>query len=421
MAETVAVSVTVNGTAQSSDVEPRLLLVHYLRDTLGLTGTHVGCDTSNCGACTVLVDGVSVKSCTVLAVQADGAEVTTIEGMASGTELHPLQEGFWAEHGLQCGYCTPGMIMAAADLLQRNPDPSEEEIRHGIAGNLCRCTGYHNIVKAIQHAARAAGGRRGARARRVRAGRARREGGGRMSGQAQRRQRPHRTPDAPQGGPAAHPGQGPLRRRHHRARRPVGELRALPRGARHDRLDRRLGRARAPGGRRGLHRGGPRPRGPAAAGLGAARRDRQHAGALAARQGHGQPRRRRGRRGHRPRPVRGRGRGRGRHRGVRPAAGRRRPGGGAQGRGARPREPRHEQGARVVARRRRRERAGRRRGRGRAPLRQPPDLRRADRAARRARRLPRGRAHAHDLHADPALPAPLRRPPARHDRGPACA
>jgi aerobic carbon-monoxide dehydrogenase small subunit len=154
MPETVAVSVTVNGTAQASDVEPRLLLVHYLRDTLGLTGTHVGCDTSNCGACTVLVDGVSVKSCTLLAAQADGAEVTTIEGMASGADLHPLQEGFWAEHGLQCGYCTPGMIMAAADLLQRNPDPSEEEIRHGIAGNLCRCTGYHNIVKAIQHAAR---------------------------------------------------------------------------------------------------------------------------------------------------------------------------------------------------------------------------------------------------------------------------
>jgi carbon-monoxide dehydrogenase small subunit len=154
MAEPVAVSVTVNGTAQTSEVEPRLLLVHYLRDTLGLTGTHVGCDTSNCGACTVLVDGVSVKSCTILAAQADGAEVTTIEGMARGLDLHPLQEGFWAEHGLQCGYCTPGMIMAAADLLERNPDPSEEEIRHGIAGNLCRCTGYHNIVKAIQHAAR---------------------------------------------------------------------------------------------------------------------------------------------------------------------------------------------------------------------------------------------------------------------------
>jgi carbon-monoxide dehydrogenase small subunit len=154
MAERVRVTVSVNGQSQTAEVEPRLLLVHFLRETLGLTGTHVGCDTSNCGACTVLLDGESVKSCTILAVQADGAEVTSIEGMAKGVELHPLQEGFWAEHGLQCGYCTPGMIMAAADLLQRNPDPSEEEIREGIAGNLCRCTGYHNIVKAIQHAAK---------------------------------------------------------------------------------------------------------------------------------------------------------------------------------------------------------------------------------------------------------------------------
>jgi aerobic carbon-monoxide dehydrogenase small subunit len=154
MADAVRVSVTVNGQPETAEVEPRLLLVHFLRDTLGLTGTHVGCDTSNCGACTVHLDGESVKSCTVLAVQADGAEVLTIEGMARGTDLHPLQEGFWAEHGLQCGYCTPGMIMAAADLLARNPDPSEQEIREGIAGNLCRCTGYHNIVKAVQHAAR---------------------------------------------------------------------------------------------------------------------------------------------------------------------------------------------------------------------------------------------------------------------------
>jgi carbon-monoxide dehydrogenase small subunit len=145
---------TVNGRPHVADVEPRLLLVHFLRDSLGLTGTHVGCDTSNCGACTCHVDGESIKSCTVLAVQADGSEVTTIEGLAQGTDLHPLQEGFWAEHGLQCGYCTPGMIMAAADLLQRNPDPSEEQIREGLAGNLCRCTGYHNIVKAVQHAAR---------------------------------------------------------------------------------------------------------------------------------------------------------------------------------------------------------------------------------------------------------------------------
>ena len=154
MADAVRVSVTVNGQVQTAEVEPRLLLVHFLRDTLGLTGTHVGCDTSNCGACTVHLGGEAVKSCTVLAVQADGAEVRTIEGMAGSTELHPLQEGFWAEHGLQCGYCTPGMIMAAADLLERNPDPSETEIREGLAGNLCRCTGYHNIVKAVQHAAK---------------------------------------------------------------------------------------------------------------------------------------------------------------------------------------------------------------------------------------------------------------------------
>jgi aerobic carbon-monoxide dehydrogenase small subunit len=153
MADAVQVSLTVNGRQETKQVEPRLLLVHLLRDELGLTGTHVGCDTSNCGACTVHLNGESVKSCTVLAVQADGQEVKTIEGMGTQDNLHPLQQGFWEEHGLQCGYCTPGMIMAAADLLQRNPDPSEEEIRHGLAGNLCRCTGYHNIVKAVQHAA----------------------------------------------------------------------------------------------------------------------------------------------------------------------------------------------------------------------------------------------------------------------------
>ena len=155
MADAVRVSVTVNGQAQEADVEPRLLLVHFLRDTLGLTGTHVGCDTSNCGACTCHLDGEAVKSCTVLAVQADGAEVTTIEGMASAAGLHPLQEGFWAEHGLQCGYCTAGMIMAAADQLARHPDPNEQEIRDGLAGNLCRCTGYQNIVKAVRAAATA--------------------------------------------------------------------------------------------------------------------------------------------------------------------------------------------------------------------------------------------------------------------------
>jgi carbon-monoxide dehydrogenase small subunit len=155
MGASVAVQMTVNGQPCEDAVEPRLLLVHYLRDRLGLTGTHVGCDTTNCGACTVHLNGEAVKSCTVLAVQADGAEVTTIEGMATGGRLHPLQEAFWNKHGLQCGYCTPGMIMAAADLLERNPDPSEEEVRHGLEGNLCRCTGYHNIVQAVLEAARA--------------------------------------------------------------------------------------------------------------------------------------------------------------------------------------------------------------------------------------------------------------------------
>jgi aerobic carbon-monoxide dehydrogenase small subunit len=151
MAHTV--SVTVNGKQYSNEVEPRLLLVHYLRDVLGLTGTHVGCDTSQCGACTILLNGDAVKSCTVLAVQADGMEITTIEGLAKDGELHPIQEGFWEMHGLQCGYCTPGMILTAVDLLKRNPSPTEEEIRKGIEGNLCRCTGYHNIVKSIQYAA----------------------------------------------------------------------------------------------------------------------------------------------------------------------------------------------------------------------------------------------------------------------------
>ena len=147
------ISVTVNGEAHEADVEPRLLLVHLLRENFGLTGTHIGCDTSNCGACTVVLDGVSAKSCTVLAVQANGSTVKTIEGMASGANLHPLQQAFWDQHGLQCGFCTPGMIMQASTLLEDNPDPDEDEIRLGISGNLCRCTGYVNIVKAIQQAA----------------------------------------------------------------------------------------------------------------------------------------------------------------------------------------------------------------------------------------------------------------------------
>jgi carbon-monoxide dehydrogenase small subunit len=153
MPDRVPITVTVNGQRHVGDVEPRQLLVHFLRESLGLSGTHVGCDTSNCGACTVHLDGDAVKSCTVLTVQADGAEVTTIEGLGSEGGLHPLQEAFWEHHGLQCGYCTPGMIMAGADLLAKNPDPSEEEVREALAGNLCRCTGYHNIVKAVRSAA----------------------------------------------------------------------------------------------------------------------------------------------------------------------------------------------------------------------------------------------------------------------------
>jgi len=148
------ITVTVDGVTYADDVEPRLLLVHYLREQVGKTGTPVGCDTSNCGACTVLMNGASVKSCAVLAVQADGAEITTIEGMADG-QWHPLQEAFHTEHALQCGYCTPGMIMAAADLLRNNPNPSDQEIRAGLEGNLCRCTGYENIVRAVRRAAEA--------------------------------------------------------------------------------------------------------------------------------------------------------------------------------------------------------------------------------------------------------------------------
>ena len=147
------VSMTVNGKARKGDVEPRVLLVHFLREQLLLTGTHVGCDTSQCGACTVLVDGRSAKSCTIFAIQADGAAITTIEGLAKDGQLHPLQEGFWEEHGLQCGYCTPGMIMSAANLLNETPRPTEQQIREGISGNFCRCTGYQHIVNAIQHAA----------------------------------------------------------------------------------------------------------------------------------------------------------------------------------------------------------------------------------------------------------------------------
>jgi carbon-monoxide dehydrogenase small subunit len=149
-----SVTLSVNGQSETQQVEPRLLLVHFLRDVLGLTGTHVGCDTSQCGACTILLDGAAVKSCSLFAVQAEGRAVTTIEGLAKGGKLHAVQQAFWDQHGLQCGFCTPGMIVSACQLLERNPNPSETEIRAGLEGNLCRCTGYHNIVKAVQQAAR---------------------------------------------------------------------------------------------------------------------------------------------------------------------------------------------------------------------------------------------------------------------------
>ena len=148
------VSITANGVASTHDVEPRLLLVHYLREVLGLTGTHIGCDTASCGACTVMLDGLAVKSCTVLAVQADGGTILTVEGLAKDGKLHPIQEAFWEEHGLQCGFCTPGMMITALQILERHPRPTEQQIRHGLEGNLCRCTGYQHIVNAVQHAAR---------------------------------------------------------------------------------------------------------------------------------------------------------------------------------------------------------------------------------------------------------------------------
>jgi aerobic carbon-monoxide dehydrogenase small subunit len=157
MSSTVTVRLNVNGVERTLEVEPRLLLVHALREGLGLTGTHIGCDTSNCGACTVHLDGRAVKSCCVLAVQADGAAVTTIEGLGSDGQLHPVQEAFWNDHGLQCGFCTPGMIMASSALLAENPNPTEAEVRQALEGNLCRCTGYHNIVKAVLDAAKSKG------------------------------------------------------------------------------------------------------------------------------------------------------------------------------------------------------------------------------------------------------------------------
>ena len=262
------VSLTVNGVRYTEDVEPRLLLVHLIRDKLGLTGTHVGCDTSNCGACTVHVDGDAVKSCTLLAVQADGAEVTTIEGLGSEGDLHPMQEAFWEHHGLQCGYCTPGMIMAGADLIAKNPSPSEEEVREALAGNLCRCTGYHNIVKAVLSASEGVPGMSATEQATPT---------GKWVGQAMRRKED----------PRMITGQGryvddvvvPGMLYAAFVRSPEAHAKIVS-------IDVE-GRARGRGRARRLHRRGRRPRVAPSDGLGAARRRDQVARDLAAGQGHG--------------------------------------------------------------------------------------------------------------------------------------
>ena len=342
------ITVTVNGEAHEADVEPRLPPRPLPARHLGLTGTHVGCDTSNCGACTVHVDGESAKSCTMLAVQADGREVKTIEGMADGATLHPLQQAFWDQHGLQCGFCTPGMIMQAAWLLEQNPDPSEAEIREGISGNLCRCTGYVNIVKAIQQAA-------GTLARgRVRPGRGRRDrrrpgslgrtGRGRLSGERRhddRRSAP-RAPHQPrdrghgplrqaQGGPALHPRRRRVHRRRQPARPAVAGHRPQPVCPRDDQGHRRHRGAEGPG-RRSRSSTGKDLEGyklhwmPTLAG------DMQMVPA----DRHGHVPEPGGRGGHRHVPLRRRRRRRRRPRRLRAAAGRHRPAQGARGGRARP-------------------------------------------------------------------------------------
>ena len=401
-----------------------MLLVHFLRDTLGLTGTHVGCDTSNCGACTVHVDGVSVKSCTLLAVQADGARASArSRAWPTGTDLHPLQEGFWAEHGLQCGYCTPGMIMAAADLLERNPDPSEDEIRDGLAGNLCRCTGYHNIVKAVQHAAQLQQARPRPRARDDRGRQGQRRGGrgagaGRMSVQEANGKHVGRRMRRKEDPPLI-AGKGNFVDDIDAARHALGGVRALARGARHDHLDRHVGRARA--------RRASRPSTPAPTST-----SRRRSRSPGCRPASTSPRRRTGRW---PRTPSSTSATRSRSSSARTATPSSTPPRTSSSTTTRCRSS-------SIPRRRSRaatsctpdlgsnkvhewslggdveSRAGGRRRRDRAPLRQPPHRGRADRAARRDRRLPRRRADDVERDAGAALPAPVPRPPARHDRGP---
>ena len=351
------VTITVNGRKRTADIEPRLLLAHLLRQGLRLTGTHTGCDTTNCGACTVLVDGQPVKSCTMFAVQADGHEVTTVEGLAGASELHPLQEGFKQEHGLQCGFCTPGMMLAAKALLDENPDPTEDEIRWALSGNLCRCTGYQNIVKSVLWAAdkmrgpqtpRPQPSPRRARSRDV-------AGAGRDQDRRDGRQSPARR------GQPLHPGPGQLRRRHRAARHAAHGDPAQPGRARPDPLHRRqqgLGHPRRPAGAHRRDDGDPQPRLDADPELRHPGRAGHRQGALP---GPG------GRRRHRRRPLHRQGRLRGDRRRLRAAAGDREPDPVARGgRAPHPRrqgEPARQRHLRLGGRRPGRHRPGLRAGR----------------------------------------------------------
>ena len=345
------VSLTVNGVHYTEEVEPRLLLVHLLRDRLGLTGTHVGCDTSNCGACTVHLDGEAVKSCTVLAVQADGAEVTTIEGMADGERPASAAGGVLERPRPAVRLLHAGHDHGRRRPARAQPDPTEEEVRKGLEGNLCRCTGYHNIVKAVLDAAEAEPSAGGAGMSTAEAGHP-------------GRQRLRRPVAAPQGGPAPDHRPGHLRRRHQPRRPAVGGLGALARGAREDRLDRHVGGQGARRRRRRVHRRGPGHGVRPADGLGPAGRRGQDARPLGARQGRGQARRRPGRARHRRRPLLGGRRRRGRLRRLRAAAGGHRSRGGARGRlAARPRVSSARTRSHEWSLGRRRPRGGLRRGR----------------------------------------------------------
>ena len=328
------VAVTVNGAPREADVEPRTLLVYFLRETLGLTGTNVGCDTSSCGSCTVLLDGESVKSCTLLAAQVDGRSVTTIEGLASNGDMHPLQEAFHRNHGLQCGYCTPGMLMAAASYLKENPSPTEQEVRESLEGNLCRCTGYQNIVKSILDAAGSMSGAQG------------------LGGLDGRNRELRRFIRPPQGRRQAADGSGHVRRQPNDGGDGVDGAGPSAVRARADRPHRHVGRRVDARRDRRAHGGRPGGRVPLRPADGLAdHRGHQGADPLAADEG--QDPVRRGRRGGRRRrdPRAGGGCGRGRRRRGHRARGRPRSRGGGEGRGRDPRGSGHEQGRALESRR----------------------------------------------------------------------